>query len=418
MKHIVLLNSDKREPIEQLQTREDLFVSVITKPKYTALYGWADQVLEVCDIADVGEVLQAALNAACHGPIDAVVCPFERALLPGGFIRSNLDVPGLSYDSSARLANKLVMKRCLREHSLPTASFRRVDGIDRLKEVGQTLGWPLIVKPAIGSGSYGTAVIASAEELDRMLADGGLDSLTAARTPLIAERFIEMNAEYHCDGIVSGGEVRFAAVSRYIAPVLQSVGRFVGSCVLPSHSPDAVKIRELHVKTVQALGLENGVTHLEVYGTQDGLIVGEMTCRPAGGGIPANVERHTGVSLWNAFIQTALGEFFEIHEQEKTGISGWLGLPLGNGTIRRITSADELLAVEGVNKVELTVQAGDKVRERQTSVLYAGKLFFHAADEPEVRRILEQIQNLYRIEQSEEETDSEENRRIRAGGVR
>ncbi|MBW4082414.1 hypothetical protein [Paenibacillus sp. S150] len=399
MKHIVLLNSDKPEPIEILAARTDLQVSVITKPKYAHLYTWAARVLEVSDIANVQEAAEAALAAARIQPIDAVVCPFERALLPGGFIRSNLALPGLSYDQSTGFANKLTMKQRLREKGLPTADYRRVDCVEELSGCSGELGWPLIIKPAIGSGSYNTTVIKSERDFLHKLAAGDLMDLSKSNVPLIAESYLSVHAEYHCDGVIYGGKVQFAAVSKYVAPVLPSLGQFIGSYILPQLSQAAMDIETLHMQAVQALGLEQGVTHLEVYATEKGYIIGEITCRPAGGGIPMNVEKHTGVSIWRAFIQTSLGEMPELNRHYCSGISGWLGLPVSNGLILNLSSEEELAGIPGVREVQLAAAPGQMINERQTSVLYAGKVFFQSGDELQAEEILSKIKLAYHYEQ-------------------
>jgi biotin carboxylase len=125
--------------------------------------------------------------------------------------------------------------------------------------------------------------------------------------PVIVERFVEIETEYHCDGIVLDGEVAFASVSAYIVPMLQQIGQMGGSITIEEGSPESLVIKDLHRRTVQALGLRSGVTHMELLGTASGFLIGEITCRPAGGGLPELVRLQHGVDLWQAFTDISLG---------------------------------------------------------------------------------------------------------------
>lgn len=398
MKHILLINSDKMEPINILSRRQDIAVSVITKSKYAPLYDQSWSTYSISDLANITEASLAAIRIQKEKSIDAIVCPLERSLLTGGYIRSYFDLPGLSYSHTLGFANKLVMKRRLQEHDLPVADYLRLERIIDIPKVAKVLGWPIIVKQAVGSGCFNTVCLHSEEHLHELINTNMLDALDQTNVPLIAEKYIPIETEYSIDAVVYKGEVLFCAATQYLGPLLQNIGGLIGTHTVNENSPLGTAMRELLSKTINALDLQNGVTHMEIYKTDRGLIIGEITCRPGGAGVSQIIELHHGVSLWEAFINVSLHELPEITPHTRSGISGWVGLPGRNGYIHKITSAAKLAAIRGVERVEMKHRAGDTVDEKQTSVFYSGIVYFHVDLEHEVAVLIESLRECYYIE--------------------
>jgi hypothetical protein len=201
---------------------------------------------------------------------------------------------------------------------------------------------------------------------------------------LIVEQFVALEAEYHCDGIVHDGEVVFAAPSKYLAPMLGCPAHLNASYSLPAGHADYGEILDLHARIVDAFELEAGVTHMEVLKTTDGLLVGEIACRPGGGGIPEAIAVQHGVDLWRAFLETSLGIEPEVRVKERDGVLVQYLLPIKPGRITRLTSAAELNAVASVVRVDMYRQVGDVMRERVGSSAATGVVYLSVPDETQV----------------------------------
>jgi hypothetical protein len=398
MRHVLLINSDKMEPIHLLSSDPTVQLSVLTKPKYAPLYAGIAEVWPVDDVANVMQARTAALHLLRSHPLDAIVTPLERSLLTGGFLRSYLDLPGIGYDQMLRFANKLVMKRHLRQAGLRVTPFERLDRLDDLPAAGDRLAWPVVVKPAIGSGSMHTFCIDSADHFRALQAAGQLLPLEQSDVPLLVEHFVPMDAEYHCDGVVFQGEVVFASVSRYSEPALGAFGSVFGSYILDESDAMTQSIQALHRAVVAAFELRDGVTHLEVLSSADGLLIGEITCRPGGGGILKAIRYQYGVELWDAFIRTALGLDPEIAPVHSDGVVGWCGLPCSNGRIVSMTPVETLMQMPEVIDVQMLHQVGERVQEKQTSVFYSGMVFFRTSEAREVPALLDRLRAQYAIE--------------------
>lgn len=227
-RHVLLLNSDKPEVLRALTRRSDVRVRVLTRERYVSFHeGLETAVVE--NFEDLTQVGTAAYELAASGPVDHVVAATEKSIVAASLIRSLLGVPGLSFDQALWTSHKRAMKDRLRTAGLPTADFSQVATVADIPSAAERIGWPVVVKPVFGSGSRSTHRLSSSRNFAVKLRSGALDDLAARGVPVLVEEQLRVLDEYHCDGLVHGGEIVSAAVSRYFDPPLDAPGNLQGS---------------------------------------------------------------------------------------------------------------------------------------------------------------------------------------------
>ncbi|MFF1360967.1 hypothetical protein [Streptomyces sp. NPDC058297] len=380
-----------------LQRREDIRLSVITMPEYVDYYGPGVDVEVVDTIEDLTQVRLAALRIRARNPFDHVVAPSEWSIQAAGYIRSYFGLPGTGYAVSNAFSNKFVMKQELAAAGLPVANFRRLDSFADAADVGDGLGWPIVVKRAFGGGSEDIFVLRDADHARALATADSTANLRAAPYPLLAEELIDIETEFHCDGIVVDEQVRFAPVSRYFAPVLRSVGGVIGSYTLPDDDPDARVVAELHERVVAALGLTDGVTHLEVLKCARGYLIGEIACRTGGGGIAPQLEHQYGVDHLSALLDLSMGQPLDIEQPARSDHMVQYMLPRPIGTVTAVTPLEELLAAPGVVHAEVGIKVGDAFHGPVDSSVYGGIVVMRAADEAQVAERIAEIDRRFRV---------------------
>jgi hypothetical protein len=383
-REVLLLHTAGPEVVAALEARTDIRLSVITEAVYTSQYRATTSVWTVPDVNDLGAVRGAALDIVRERPPVGVVVPSERALPTGGYLRTCLALPGTGFDVATAFSDKYVMKRRLSAAGVPVAPFRFATRAADIPVAAAELGWPVVVKPLRGSGSVGVARLDS--DADPVRPSG----------PALVESFVPMSGEYHCDGVVHDGETLFASVSRYFAPLLGRRRDRAGSVAVSPDDPDHGPIVDLHRRAVRALGLRAGVTHLEVYRTDAGFVVGEITCRPGGSGIVDHVAEHHGVDLWDALLRTSLGDEPVLAPRPVSGVPAYLRLPLRRGLITYITPAEELERLPGVTRVELRCKAGDVAASGHPSPS-AGLVFLRGHDYDDVLDAVERVAERFEL---------------------
>jgi hypothetical protein len=393
--HALVLGSLKPIPPEVLESPLLDEVSILTEPGCAGYYGPEAKVSLVASVDDFTAVRDAALSVFAAGRVDAVLVPTEFGIATGGLLRTCYGFDGMGFETAHAFANKYVMKQRLAAAGVPVTPFRPVYRIDDLPGVADELGWPLVVKPVFGSGTVGVTVVASLAELSRFDGSSAAAGLKAIGLPLIAERHVDIEVEYHCDCVVVDGETVFAAVSRYLSPVLRGLGSLQGSYHLPAEHPDAVAVRELHAAAVASLGMRSGVTHLEAFKTADGFLVGEVACRPGGGGIVRGIELQYGVDLWGAFMETSLGMRPGLDPVRRDHTVVTLMLPARPGRITRLSTAEELGALRGVTEVSMLHAVGDVISDVMYSTNINGLVFLEAAALDDVDSLIRSVADAY-----------------------
>jgi biotin carboxylase len=386
--HVLLVNSSKQEPIPLLEADPAIDLTVLTEPGYRGLYAPRTAVLLVADLNDFKAVREAVLHLMSARPLHHIVAPSERSVLVSGYLRSILGMPGVPFEVANRFSNKLVMKNALSAAGLPHLPYAPLRHLSALPGVAGRLGWPVIVKPSFGAGGVDTIVVDSAGAFERLLVSAGYEKYRNYPALLVAESYVDVLAEYHCDGLVVDNKVVFASASRYFDPLFGRDEELAGSYILPEASGAGMEILRLHEEVVAALGLGGGVTHLEVLDTgSGGLVVGEIACRLGGVGVVPAIDMQFGVDLWRAFIDVSLSRRIIVTPHRTPGIVVQVMLPARPGVIRELSGAAELGCLPGVVGVDMKLAVGSRVPASLHSSYVTGLLYARVPDERAVAEL-------------------------------
>lgn len=397
-RHVLLVNGGKDDPVRLLLDHASIDISLITEKRFADLY--TPLIADVWTVDSIGaldQIRDAAHEViAAKGGVDAVVAPTEHAVPAGGYLRSHLGLPGIPFDVANAFSNKYAMKQRLSAAGIPVARHRFAATFEAIPAAAAAIGLPAVAKPAFGSGAVATVVLPADEDVASY--DPLHRALGQAKPPFLVEELVTVTDEYHVDGFVRNGQTVFAAVSRYFEPLLAMMGGFLGSHTVPLDTPTARSLKELHDTAVACLGLRDGVTHLEAFSTPDGLLVGEIACRPGGGGIPAMLQDRHGMDTFDFFLRTELGEdvgFEAVGAREETA---WVQLPIRPGRIKRISGPDDFADIPEVARVMMHLGPGDIVAGKQYSTTSAGVLLLHFQRPEDLPELLARVGRRYEIE--------------------
>ncbi len=181
-------------------------------------------------------------------------------------------------DALLHAQDKLVMRRKLSELGLPVPSFAEVTSSADLVAFGDTFGWPCVLKAARGGyDGRGVWMIDSAAD-----AEATVPALLAAGTPLLAERKVVMRRE------LAALVARSPFGQGGCWPLVETV-QVDGICVevlapAPGVTPEQAEgAQELALRIASELDVV-GVLAVELFETDDGLIVNELAMRPHNSG--------------------------------------------------------------------------------------------------------------------------------------
>lgn len=277
----VLVNSRYEDtPYDRWAEGSDLVLTLLVAADKVSGYAHVrppHRVLAFADYPHNGNVERAVLDAHAERPFEAVVAKSEPDILRAARLRGLLGVPGQDWQSALAFRDKIEMKRRLAAAGIPVPRFTRLAcGADLCAFVAEH-GYPIVVKPVLGSGSLDTHVLRGPSDLNRRLAAGIDDRFEA-------EVFV-LGPMYVVDGLVIDGRVRFRVASRYVNDCLSfRCGEFLGIILQPADSPLYGRLVAFADAVLSVLPLPDATTfHLEVWHTpDDDLVFCEVASRTGG----------------------------------------------------------------------------------------------------------------------------------------
>jgi len=288
-------------------------VFLITKEKWRG-EDWPHDALEgfvtVPDDASTDYYVHAAAEIARRHRLRGVVALEEYDVVTAGLVREHLRVAGMSSSEARLFRDKLAMRAAARDAHIRVPEFVHALNYQEIGEYTARVPAPWVMKPRTDVSAIGIRKLHTAEEVWRHL-----DELDARPRPQervgfhLLERFVAGEV-FHVDSIVSGGEVKFAGVSRYGRPpmdVAHEGGVFV-SQTIAYDSDERGELLEANRRVVRALGLRRGAAHAEfIRGAEDGeLYFLEVAARVGGAFIAETLEAATGVNVWREWARLEL----------------------------------------------------------------------------------------------------------------
>lgn len=247
------------------------------------LRGRLQDFVQLSDALDPGGLARTVARLRHRGQrVELMLGTLEELQVPLGEVRDVLGIPGMGAEVARNFRDKSRMKDVLRAHDLPCAAHALVRSPDAGRDFAGEVGFPLVVKPPAGSGARGTF---------RLDSDGDLAGLLSSmppspERPALFEEFI-VGEEHSFDSVVLDGEVVWHSMNHYVPSALETLSQpWIQWCVLLPREVDGpayAEIRDAAPRALRALGMEQGMSHMEWFRRPDGRIaISEVGARPPG----------------------------------------------------------------------------------------------------------------------------------------
>ena len=250
---------------------------------------------------------------------ERIVALDEFDLETAALAREHLGLPGMGETATRYFRDKLAMREGARRSGVAVPEFCSVANYHALWEFMQRSAGPWLLKPRWSASAIGIQKI---EHEDEVWAH--LERLGDEASDHLLECFVPGDI-YHVEGVSWEGEVLFAEAYKYGKPPLQTMhqGGVFTTRTLDREGDEAGGLREIHARTLEALGMVSGVTHSEfIRSYADGGFYFLETAARVGGAFIAEVaEFASGVNPWVewARIENALarGERYRLPQLRK-----------------------------------------------------------------------------------------------------
>ncbi len=233
-------------------------VSYVTTPVGAAGVPRGAAAVTLVDATDAIEQVRAAVAGLERrfGPPRAVVALKEDDLLTAARINAERGLPGRTPAELAVFRDKLAMARAVRDAGLDAPYFAEAATPEQVSRFGDRHGWPVVVKPRLGSSSEGVRVFGSAAAVDPAWRPGPDGALM--QTWVDGELL-------HVDGVFDGVRLGPWRASRYLGTPLDfRRGRWAGSVEIDD-GPVQDAVGRYTAALLPALTSGPTVFHLELF---------------------------------------------------------------------------------------------------------------------------------------------------------
>lgn len=338
--------------------------------------------------------------AKFYGAPAAVVALKEDDLLVGAQLRQEWQCPGPRPHDLLVFRDKGAMCQAIHQAGLAVPAFAEAHDADVVRDFADEHGWPVIVKPRIGSSSAGVVRLEGPADLAAVRFDA---------EPLLVQAYCA-DPIYHVDGVFDGTDVVTYQGSRYLNTCLG----FRGGSVLGSVEEDDPvlhrAIGEAAARFLAALSDAPTVFHLEIFVGADAesrpvCNFLEVGARTGGAEIPFVWREVHGYDLMEAAMRIQLG--WDIPSMRSavpptgagTGaVGGWLLVPAPAARPCRITEATPMVGrvpgpyAESVLRPGQVLPAADAYYEH-----VGGRFRFRGATSAEVEHAIVTTAAHYRV---------------------
>lgn len=405
MRRGLVTNTGAMRISRQLLEDPELDVIFVTEPRFRDNYPEHARLIFVDSLNDPAAATQRAIETMDLTDREFVIALSDRAAITAAYLRSVLGLPGTDILQTLNSTNKFTMKRRFREEGLPVADFTLCGSPEDLSRAVDEIGLPVIIKPVMSAGADAIFVARTSEDLEGPALAAYINRLMNPATtsekefPVIVERLLEVTNEYHCDGFVVEGELRYVRVSRYIVPVLGYEGKIYGSETLPESDPRAQQILEMHRTAIRAVGLRDSLTHFEVLEASGEFYAGEIAGRPGGGGIRRMLQLRDGFDSTAAHLAVSMNLDYSWTAPERSGGEyAELLVPAKRGRITAMTPVSTLEEIPHVVEVESHLSVGEVVDGLTDSSTYSAALYVQLDPSGDVSDVVANIAGVFSIE--------------------
>lgn len=276
----------------------------------------------------------------------------ESACVTAGILCRHFDLPGPNPTSVERCFDKFTQRQLLAQAGVSIPAYRLAANATDLESAAAEIGLPVVVKPAVGSGSTGVRLCRNIDELNEhgSYLLGG-KHIWRSSPRILVEEFAQ-GRHYNVD--IMGNEV-FAIGAGEFGPPPHFVFR---ECTHPAPlTDDEFKcIADVSLSGLRALDLGWGPTNMDLRWTERGPVVIEVNPRIAGGSDPQLVQLAYGVDLITEHIKLVIGEEWNLRKRHSHSAAVRYLLPDRDGTLDWIDGDSRATAIQGVAEVKIYVE--------------------------------------------------------------
>jgi biotin carboxylase len=312
---------------------------------------------EAVDIKDAKAVLNAAEQHGARG----IYAMNDHAMRAAAYTADKLGLPGINPETVHATLDKGAMREAWKASGVIQPTYAVCTSKDEIAHFARTTGYPIVLKPTdCGGGGRGVTIVRDSEGLDAGFQFASRFLTYSDR--IIAEAYIE-GTECTVEVVRHGGRLRVIAIGDKYKPNLLS--RVATKIAYPGQFTPGVtaRIRDACDRALLALGIEEGIGHMECIVKEDGSVwMLEMGARAGGGHTFCPIASHVaGFNYPEWVMQFWMGDGGAVPTLESRGAAYYFLYSESPGPIEEIRGIDACRDAPRIVEASMWRKPGDTV---------------------------------------------------------
>ncbi|MFI2204656.1 ATP-grasp domain-containing protein [Streptomyces sp. NPDC020192] len=359
---------------------------------------WESGFLVDFEVADPTD--QAALSAAGRAlaerhQLAGVMTWTEWYLVPVARLARQLGLPTTAPEALQGCRNKHTSRTLFARHGVPSAASVSVRTEHEARDAAQRIGFPVVLKPAAHAASMGVIRVDAADQLPSAYAFAAQTAGCGVEsTQVLVEEYLD-GPEVSVECVTHQGQTTVVAVTRKtvgMPPFFEELAHLVDA-----NDPLRSTVAPAAAAALDALGVTDGVSHVEMRLVDGRPRLVEVNARIAGDMIGHLVRLATGIDLARAAADTACGQAPDLTPTRSQAAAIRLIYPAYSGTLtaRRI-DADFAAGADWLERVRFQRQAGDQLVLPPEGDMFSARVGFLITTGPTAAVAQARAQEAYR----------------------
>ncbi|MER9356323.1 acetyl-CoA carboxylase biotin carboxylase subunit family protein [Mesorhizobium sp. M0514] len=276
----------------------------------------------------------------------------ESACVTAGKLCQHFGLPGPNPESIERCCDKFTQRQFLARAGIPIPAYRLAVNATDVESCAAEIGLPVIVKPAVGSGSVGVRLCRTADEV----AEHTIHLLSGkhiwqSSPRILVEEFAKGQlywADIMGDQVIGIGTAECGPPPHFLSH----------ECTIPAplNDDEHERVADLSLSCLRALGLGWGPTGIEFRWTKRGPVVIEVNPRLHGTPTPQLIQLAYGLDLITESIKLVIGDEWDLRRRHSQTAAARFLNPDCDGTLDWIDGDGRAASIPGVAEVKFYVK--------------------------------------------------------------
>lgn len=378
---VVILPTTTYRASDFLDAASSLDIDLIVASEEPPPIEMGDRFLQV-DISNPTSAAEAIVRYGDRYAIDGVVAADDLGVMIAAHANTLLGLAGNPPESASATRNKLMMRNRLASAEVDQPRFHALRPEDQPDDIGEEIGYPLVVKPIDRSASQGVIKVDRPEDIHATV--DRVRRIVGEQATLLVEAYAP-GVELAIEGLVEHGELVTLAVfdkpDTGNGPFFPETLFITPSRLEPESLANATQTAS---QAVRALGLSQGPVHIELRVDSNRARIIEVAARSIGGLCSRSLNFGLmGTTLESLILRNALDLARTQLKRERVA-SGVLMIPTpSSGRLLEVAGLDDARSIEGITGADLTIPPGGTITAPPEGDRYLG-FVYGRAETPEL----------------------------------